>query len=161
MFLLAVPEISCGVSFTVLDPELALDAVILELVEDDTIQASTPSAGLVIDALECGSYDLEVLVGFEDVVHLCSIPHSLEERMNDALVDGGRLELDVAGTLPDGEGKLARGPDDQFGRCYICPGRPLVRGAAQYGFKNPGDPTQNVNAVAPRSDLLRGGESPL
>eukprot|EP00439_Symbiodinium_sp_Y106_P028062 s7708_g3.t1 len=97
LFFLAVPEVGRGVSFAVLDSELALDSAILELVEDDSIQASTLPASPVINALESGGDDLKVLVGLENVVHFCAIPHALEERMDDAIVDSG--------------GKLARGPD--------------------------------------------------
>ena len=141
------------------DSELALSSAFLELVEDDSVQASTLPAGLVINALEGGSDDLEVLVSLKSVIHFCAIPHAQEERMDDAVKDGGCFELHVSVPLSNGESKLARGPDNKLCHCNISPRCIFVRGGQLDGGKNPGDPAEVGDAVAPHEDLLRGGES--
>ena len=73
--------------------------------------------------------------------------------MNDAVEDSGRLELDVAVPLLNGESKLARGPNNKLRRSNVSPRSILVRGGKLDGVKNPGDPAEVGDAVAPHEDL--------
>ena len=78
---LSVPEVGVRFSLVMLNSELSHNTAIpglVEVVEDDTIHATTLSASLIIDALESGGNDFEVFIRLQDV-HFLPVPHALEQ----------------------------------------------------------------------------------
>ena len=78
---LSVPEVGVRFSLVMLNSELSHNTAIpglVEVVENDTIHATTLSASLIIDALESGGNDFEVFIRLQDV-HFLPVPHALEQ----------------------------------------------------------------------------------
>ena len=79
--------------------------------------------------------------------------------MDDAIEGRGGLELNVAVPVPNGESKLARGPDHKFGCRDIGPCSTFVRGGESDWSEDPGNPAQAVDTMLPHKDLFRGSEA--
>ena len=141
-----MPEVALGVAFAMLYPKLSLRATFFELAKDEPVVTATLPAGLIVDTLHGGSDNLEVLIRLKNIVHFSALPHTREKRVDDAIEGRGGLELNVAVPVPNGESKLARGPDHKFGCRDIGPCSTFVRGG------------ESDDTMLPHKDLFRGSE---
>ena len=143
------------VSHVVLDAKLAYSLALLRHIDDKAIFKTARSASLVINRLDGGGHDFEIVVSFKSFVHLRLIPKLSEKACNDAK-EGCDLGKQLVGwAVANGYGEEAVHTHFWTSCHGLLPGSIVNRPAHIQRREEPGQLLKYADPVLPHSELLR------
>ena len=143
------------ISHVVLDAKFAYPLALLRHVDDKAIFETTRSASLVVNRLDGGGHDLEVVVGFKSFVHLRLVPKLSEKARNDAKEGCNLGKQLVCRPVANCYGEKAVHTHFWTSCRGFLPGSIVNRPAHVQRREEPGQLLEYADPVLPHSELLR------
>ena len=138
----------------VLDSKFANSLALLRHIDDEAIVDPARSASLIVDRLDGGGHDLEVVISFKSFVHLRLVPQLSEEARNDAKEGRNLGEQPVGRTVANCYGEKAV-RTHFWASCHgLLPGGVVNRPAHVQRREKPGRLFQYADPVLPHAELL-------
>ena len=147
-------QLGGGITDFMIDAHLSHFLAIFLHVDDEAANDPTRTACLVVDGLDCGGYDLEVVIRFQGFVHLCLVPQLLEKSCKDAKIGRNLRKHLVGRAFTHGDSEESVCSHDRASCHGLCPSGVLDRLAQVEWRKNPGRLLQDADPVLPHLELL-------
>ena len=153
------PQLGRSVANLMINAHLPNLRPLLWHINDEAVDQSACSTGLIVDGLDGGSNDLEVVVRFQGFVHLSLVPQLLEQSRDDSEVGRGLWEHFVGRAVSNGNGEESVCTHDRTSCHGFRPCSILDRLGQVQRRKNPGRLLENSDPVLPYLELLRHFEA--
>ena len=127
---------------------------ILRHVDNEAINDTARSAGLVINRLDCRGDDLEIVVRLEGFVHLRLVPQLFEQSCYDAEVGRNLWEHLVGRAVSNGDGKKAVRAHYRASCHSFSPRGVFDRPAQVQRREDPGRLLQDSDPILPHLELF-------